>query len=138
VAKFIKSVMIDAPVERVFAFHERPDALELLTPPFPPVRILYKSGGIHVGARVVLRIGFTKWVALHTAYEKNRLFVDQQVEGLFKSWVHRHEFVAVGSKTQLTDNIEFELPPVSWAAKFALAQVFRYRHRVTRRYCETK
>ncbi len=137
-AQFIQSVTIDAPVERVFAFHERPDALELLTPPFPPVRILYKTRGIHVGARVVLRMGFTKWVALHTEYEKDHLFVDQQVEGPFKRWVHRHEFVAVDGKTRLTDRIEFELPPLSWAVKLALAQVFRYRHRVTRRYCETK
>jgi ligand-binding SRPBCC domain-containing protein len=137
-ATFIKSVLIDAPVERVFAFHERPDALELLTPPFPPVRILYKSGGIHVGARVVLRVGFTKWVALHTAYEKDRLFIDQQVEGPFKSWVHRHEFAAVEGKTRLTDHVEFEFPGLSWAVKPGLVHMFRYRHRVTRRYCETK
>ena len=32
VPKFVKSVLIDAPVARVFGFHEREDALQLLTP----------------------------------------------------------------------------------------------------------
>ena len=92
-AVFVKDVLIDAPVEVVFAFHEREDALELLSPPFPPLRVLRNSGGIQAGARVELRIAWVvRWSALHTAYEKNRLFVDEQVRGPFASWVHRHEF----------------------------------------------
>lgn len=110
-ASFVKSVLVDAPVEDVFRFHERPDAFELLTPPFPPVRVVRRSGtGIPVGTRVELRIGWSRWVALHTVYEKNRLFVDEQISGPFTKWVHRHEFEAVDGKTRLTDRIEYELP----------------------------
>ena len=46
VASFIRSVLIEAPAATVFAFHEREDALALLTPGFPPVRVLSRSGGI--------------------------------------------------------------------------------------------
>ena len=93
---FLKSVIVEAPVEIVFGFHERQDALRLLSPSFPPVRVLRKTGGIEPGSRVELKLGPFLWTALHTAYVKNRLFADEQIQGPFAKWVHRHEFEAVG------------------------------------------
>jgi ligand-binding SRPBCC domain-containing protein len=141
---FVKSVLVNAPVERVFGFHERADAFALLSPPFPPVRIVSKVGtGVQVGVRVEIRVGPTRWLALHTGYEKNKLFVDEQVKGPFAKWVHRHEFEAVDGKTRLTDRVQFELPGggvvnalFGWAAKLALVDMFRHRHEVTCRICE--
>lgn len=140
---FLKSVMIEAPVENVFAFHERDDALQLLSQAFPPVRVIRKGGGIKPGARVELRIGPFDWVALHSAYEKNCFFEDRQIIGPFASWTHRHEFEAVGGATRLTDRIEYLLPGgewmnrlFGWAVHLGLLQMFRHRHRMTRRYCE--
>ena len=66
-ATFTKSVVIDAPIETVFGFHERPDALLLLTPRFPPVRLVSKTGGLEPGPGGELRVGFLPWVAQHTA-----------------------------------------------------------------------
>jgi ligand-binding SRPBCC domain-containing protein len=140
---FVKSVLIYAPVEEVFRFHERDDALALLTPPFPPVRMLSHTDGIEIGARVELRVGVFRWVALHTAYEKNRLFEDRQIQGPFANWVHRHEFKPAGNATRLTDRIEYELPggPLvnrlfGWIVNLGLVNMFRHRHRVTKEICE--
>ena len=140
---FVQSVLIDAPVDSVFQFHEREDALALLTPPFPPARIISRTGGIQTGARVELRVGFFRWVALHTAYEKDRLFVDEQIDGPFAKWVHRHEFEASGHKTRLTDRIVYELPGGSlvnmllgWTVSLGLHNLFAHRHRVTKEVCE--
>ena len=135
--------MIAAPVEQVFAFHEREDALQLLSPAFPPVRLVSRTGGIEKGARVELSVGPLQWIACHTDYQKNRLFVDQQTRGPFKQWVHRHIFEAVGDQTRLTDHIEYQLPGgwfvnalFGWAVKPGLIQMFQHRHRVTKRLCE--
>jgi ligand-binding SRPBCC domain-containing protein len=143
VPAFVQSVLIDAPVEDVFRFHEREDALALLTPPFPPVRVISRTGGIQTGARVELRVGVFRWVALHTAYEKDRLFVDEQIQGPFAKWVHRHEFEAVGASTRLTDRIAWELPGgalvnllLGWTATLGLRNMFAHRHRVTKKICE--
>ena len=140
---FIKSVLLNVPVEGVFAFHEREDALKLLNPPFPPVRVIRKEGGIEPGSRVELKIGPFRWVALHSAYEKNRLFEDQQISGPFAQWTHRHEFERVGDSTRLTDRIDYRLPGgpwvnrlLGWAVQLGLHQMFRHRHRITRRFCE--
>ena len=141
--RFERSVVIEAPVEVVFAFHERDDALRLLSPAFPPVRVLRRTGGLEVGARVELRIGPLLWIASHTAYEKNRLFEDRQISGPFALWIHRHEFADEGKAARLIDRIEYELPGgewvnrlLGWVVKVGLNRMFRYRHRVTRRYCE--
>ena len=144
-ATFIKSSIIHAPVERVFEFHEREDAFELLSPPFPPARVISRSDGINPGSRVVLKVGPIKWVALHGDYQRNKLFIDEQVSGPFARWVHRHEFERLdGQSTRLTDRIVFELRGgwmvtacLGWAIKLGLRSMFRYRHRVTRQHCES-
>ena len=141
---FVRSVVNDAPVGEVFRFHERPDALALLSPPFPPMRKTGGTGdGIHSGTRVDLRIAGVPWIALHTAYEKDRLFIDEQIRGPFARWVHRHEFEPLSNRTRLTDRVEFALPGgavvntlFGWFVKFGLRNMFAHRHRVTKQRCE--
>ena len=145
--QFERSVWVDAPVEALFAFHERSDAFEKLTPPGQPVSVISHAGGIETGARVVLRLGFgflsIKWVAVHTRYEKNRLFEDTQESGPFRSWRHQHCFATEGSGARLTDHIEFELPGWGMADRLfggavcaQLDKMFAYRHRVTKNTVE--
>lgn len=141
---FVRSVLIEAPVDDVFRFHEREDALTLLSPAFPPVRMVSRTGGIDTGGRVELRVGFLRWVALHTGFERNRLFEDRQIEGPFAKWVHRHEFEAAGAnQTRLTDRIQYELPGGSlvnllfgWTVSLGLRNMFAHRHQVTKQVCE--
>jgi ligand-binding SRPBCC domain-containing protein len=146
---FRKSTWIDAPVEVVFGFHEEPDALERLTPPWTPVEVLERSGGIKPGGRVVLLVPVgpwrKRWVAEHAEYIPNRLFSDIQTEGPFRIWRHRHEFEPDRGGTILTELIEFSLPGgwlvdlfAAWAVKIQLNRMFAYRHETTRRICEAR
>ncbi len=142
--QFVYSSIIPAPVAQVFAFHESPDALERLTPPWQPVQVIRKDPSLQFGARVELLVPIgpfrAKWCARHTHYEKNRLFIDVQESGPFRRWVHHHEFQAIdASTTRLTDRIEFSLPggPLvdllgAWFARIQLRRMFAYRHKVTR------
>ena len=145
--RFVFSTRIDAPVEVVFAFPEKPEALETLTPPRQKMEVLRREGGIRPGGEVEfrLRLGpvWLKWHARHTGYEQNRLFTDEQVSGPFRKWVHRHCFVAANGGTQLTDEIECSLPGGSladllfgWLVTLQLARLFAFRHRVTKRIAE--
>ena len=79
------------------------------------------------------------WVAQHTAYEKNRLFVDELIDGPFTKWIHRHHFEASDGKTLLTDRIEYELPGgllanrlFGWIVMLGMRNMFAHRHRVTK------
>ena len=147
--QFQHSSLIDAPVEVVWNFHERPDILQLLTPPWQPVEVVRREGGLEVGAisEFCLFLGPLplKWLARHTEYEKNRLFTDEQIAGPFESWTHRHQFAQENGKTRLTDAIAFSMPggePLEflggWLVLAQLEAMFRYRHHVTKRECESR
>lgn len=145
---FIHSSVIAAPLEVVWKFHERPDILQLLTPPWQPVQVIRREGGLKEGAitefRLFLGLLPLTWLARHTECEKYRLFTDEQISGPFESWIHRHEFTPENDKTRLTDAISFSLPGgdgvefvSGWLVQAQLEAMFRYRHYVTRRECES-
>jgi ligand-binding SRPBCC domain-containing protein len=144
---FRYSSLIDAPIETVWQFHERPDILDLLTPPWQPVKIIRREGGLEVGAISEFRLSLAsipvRWVATHIECIPNRLFVDKQTDGPMESWVHRHEFVLEGNKTRLTDAIAYEIPGgflvellLGWWVNSRLKEMFRYRHQVTKTNCD--
>ncbi len=146
--RFVKESVIKTSPERVFAFHELPDAFERLVPPWEDVRVIQKADISVVGSRAVIETKIfglitTRWVAEHTAYDSPRMFEDVQISGPFKSWRHRHIVEPHTEGAILRDEIEYE--PPFWifgaiAAPFAvvpkLEKMFDYRHDVTRKWCE--
>jgi ligand-binding SRPBCC domain-containing protein len=147
VLHFEKSSLIDAPVDVVWRFHERLDILQILTPPWQPVQIIRREGGLGVGAISEFRLWIgpvpVQWVAVHTECEPHHYFVDEQQTGPMASWHHRHQFEAKGTQTQLTDSIDFSLPggqPIEvlldWWVSMRLSDMFDYRHQMTHQNCE--
>jgi ligand-binding SRPBCC domain-containing protein len=146
---FQHSSIIDAPPEVVWKFHERPDILQLLTPPWQPVQVVRRQGGLEIGAITEFRLFLgplpLTWLARHTEYEQYRLFTDEQISGPFESWIHRHEFLPENGKTKLIDAISFSIPGgdtveffSGWLVQAQLEAMFRYRHYVTKRECESR
>ena len=145
---FVKQSVIGAPPETVFAFHELPDALQRLTPPWEPTRVVsaapdLRPGSVAIVETRVLGLVTVRWVALHTAYDPPRMFEGVQAEGPFKSWRHRHTVEPHEKGALLRDEIEFETPlwllgraAVPLLVGPRLRRLFDYRHRVTRRWCE--
>lgn len=144
---FRHSSLINAPVEVVWRFHERLDILQLLTPPWQPVKVVRREGGLQIGAisEICIFLGLfpVRWVSQHTQYEEYKLFTDEQTIGPLESWTHRHEFVEENGKTHLTDAIAYSLPGgflaeliLGWWVNSRLEQMFIYRHNVTKRECE--
>jgi hypothetical protein len=125
----------------VFDWHERPGALERLTPPWGKVEVLHRAGGIRDGGEITLRVhrGPTsfKWALRHRDYEHGRQFRDEQVSGPLKSWVHTHRFSPLaGGGTLVEDEIDVE-PPLGPAGaaigpvflKSELGRLLRFRYR---------
>ncbi|MEH2055726.1 MAG: SRPBCC family protein [Nostoc sp.] len=145
---FKHSSIINTSPEVVWKFHERPDILQLLNPPWQPVQVVRREGGLNVGAITEFRLFLgplpLTWLARHTECEKYRLFTDEQISGPFEYWVHRHEFEPEDGKTRLTDAISFSMPGggtvefiSGWLVQAQLEAMFRYRHYVTKRECES-
>jgi len=142
---FQYSSLINATVEQVWNFHQREDILKILTPPWQPVKIIRREGGLDVGAvsEFILMLGPipVPWVARHVECEQYSFFVDQQIKGPMASWLHRHQFLPENGQTRLTDSIDYELPGgwlveflLGWWVESTLKDMFRYRHEVTQKF----
>lgn len=147
---FIKESVIRASPERVFAFHELPDAFARLMPPWEKSRIIEAASSLQPGARAIIETKLfglvpARWEALHTAYDPPRMFEDIQTHGPFRSWRHRHYVKPHDGGAVLRDEIEYE-PPLGFAGRLVaplfiiprLEKLFEYRHAVTRQWCEGK
>ena len=145
--EFIKESIIRATPERVFAFHELPDALERLTPPWEKVKVIQYANIKEVGSRAILETRLfgiipARWVAEHTLYDPPHLFEDIQISGPFRAWRHRHIIEAHPEGAILRDHIQYE-PPMSFAGRLLapylvepkLRKMFDYRHEITRIWC---
>jgi ligand-binding SRPBCC domain-containing protein len=145
---FVKESIIRAMPERVFAFHELPDALERLTPPWERARVLSVAPDLRPGSRAVVETRLfgvvpVRWVAEHTLYDPPRVFEDVQLKGPFRRWRHRHIVEPHEQGATLRDEIDYE-PPLGPLGRLAapllieprLRRLFDYRHRVTREWCE--
>lgn len=132
---------ICAPVDKVFAFHERPGAFEMLTPPWADVDVLESRGGIHDGGVVVLKLTagplHLQWRLQHSGFVKGEQFRDSQLSGPFQAWEHTHRFspgtVSDGNCT-IEDTIKYsvplELPVAPQMIDHELDRMFRYRSEV--------
>jgi ligand-binding SRPBCC domain-containing protein len=145
--KFTHSSLINAPVDVVWRFHERPDIWQLLTPPWQPVQIVRRQGGLDIGAVTEFRlwIGFfpVTWIARHRECQQYKLFVDRQEFGPLYFWQHRHQFSEELGQTRLTDSIEYAIDQQGILDLFLgewvnsrLKDMFRYRHQVTQKECQ--
>ncbi len=147
--KFTKSTAIQAPPDRVFAFHELPDAIERLIPPWEDAKVIQKADIAIIGSQAIIETRLfglvtVRWVAEHTAYDPPRMFEDVQISGPFKYWRHRHIVETDADGSLLIDEIEYEVPFRifgSIASPFLvtpkLERMFCYRHEVTRKWCES-
>jgi len=142
---FVRRSRMEASAAEVYAWHALPEALEKLTPPGEPVKIIEKTGGTERGGRVVLEVGKwpfrQRWVAVHGDFELGRYFSDQQVSGPFAYWKHTHTFEPQGPAASiLEDRVEYALPFGflgrwfrGWFVRRKLERLFKYRHEVTAR-----
>ena len=147
--KFESTLEVPVPVDQLFSWHEMPGAFERLTPPFDPVKIKKRKGGIDGGTvHIKMNLGPIPltWIAKHHSYKKNVQFLDEQVSGPFAEWNHKHLFEKLDTKSsKLIDKIDYRLPLEPFGSVFGgkftkekIRQMFAYRRNVTKNDLESQ
>ena len=127
---------VTLPREQVFPFFADAANLESLTPPW-----------LHFAIRTVLpidmypgrQIEYTvrlhgipmRWVSRIAAFDPPTMFVDEQLKGPYRQWVHTHRFVEARGGTTLLDEVEFDMVGrwfVGGLVARDLRAIFTYRH----------
>jgi uncharacterized protein (TIGR01777 family) len=142
--EFVYRSAMPVPAPDLFEWHARPGALERLTPPWEPVRVVEGAGGLEEGRRVTLSVPFgpirMKWVSRQSEVIPGRQFKDEQIDGPFTHWVHTHLMLADGAAASiLEDRIDYT-PPLGAAGRLIasatldtrLPRLFRFRHETLR------
>ena len=107
--------LIAAPPRPVFTFFARARNLERITPPWLRFAVLTPepiemAQGAEIAYRLRLRGIPISWTSRIERWEADRLFVDRQLRGPYRLWVHRHEFVAAAGGTLVRDRVRYALP----------------------------
>ncbi|MFA9477271.1 CDP-paratose 2-epimerase [Phycisphaerales bacterium AB-hyl4] len=100
------------PVDRLFDFFCSPANLERITPGWLNFRILPPSPtDVTQGTRIAYRIRLygvpMNWLTEITAWQPPGRFVDTQVAGPYKRWVHEHVLKVENGLTVMEDTVRF-------------------------------
>lgn len=135
-----RTQLVPAPRAAVFAFFADARNLEAITPPFLRFALATEgpipmAAGALIDYRLSLHgVGF-RWRTRIELWEPGVRFVDVQLSGPYRRWIHAHAFEdAPGGGTRVSDRVEYELPlgPLGGLAhavfvRRALARIFDYR-----------
>ena len=130
-------VRLPRPRPEIFAFFADAGNLDALTPPWLHFRIdtplpLDMRAGALLDYRLRLHGLPIRWRTEITAWEPPRRFVDEQVRGPYRLWVHEHTFEEDGpSATLVGDHVRYAVPFGALANRLLVARdvqaIFRYR-----------
>jgi ligand-binding SRPBCC domain-containing protein len=131
------SIRLPRPLAEVFAFFADASNLEALTPPFLRFRILNPRPvemrpGALIDYRIRLRGLPVTWRTRITEWEPPHRFVDEQLRGPYRLWVHEHTFEEVEGGTLCADHVRYAVPGGALVNRFLVEpdvrRIFAYRH----------
>jgi hypothetical protein len=102
-------------VEDTFAVFENPYNLARITPPSLGFQVVSKDKvEMRRFAEIEYRIKWLglpmHWKTLITEYEPPFMFEDEQAEGPYALWRHRHTFTPTDGGTKVADHVDYVLP----------------------------
>lgn len=129
-----RQLTLDLPRETVFDFFADAGNLERITPPELGFRIITpRPIHLHQGSLIDYTLSMrglpVKWRTEISLWNPPLEFVDQQLKGPYKQWIHRHTFTELGeNKTLIEDEVKYRLPlePFGDLAHFIIRRELDY------------
>lgn len=108
-------VRLSRPRPEVFAFFADAGNLEAITPPWlhfhieTPRPIDMRQGAL-IDYRLRIRGVPIRWKTEITAWDPPHRFVDEQLSGPYRLWIHEHVFEEDGDGTIVEDHVRYAVP----------------------------
>jgi ligand-binding SRPBCC domain-containing protein len=130
--------------ENVFAFFADALNLERITPPELGFSIITTEPiNIKEGTKIEYRLSLFgipfKWKTKISLWDPPSQFIDEQIDGPYKIWIHTHQFKESNHSTTIKDKVQYQLPfhPIGEIAYplvyLQLKRIFSYRQKMIRK-----
>jgi ligand-binding SRPBCC domain-containing protein len=134
-----RETLVNKQIDEVFEFFTKAENLNIITPPELNFKIITSlpiemKKGTLIDYKIKLSGIQFSWKTEITLWEPPFGFIDTQLKGPYKIWIHEHIFVSQGNGTVVKDIVSY-LPP-GWliepvihklVVKKKLEQIFDYR-----------
>lgn len=113
--RFVKEQEFPRPPAELFPFFADVENLETITPPFLNFRVVTSTPievreGTLLDYRLRLHGVPLLWRTLIRVWEPPHRFVDEQIRGPYRRWVHEHRFEPTDRGTRMIDTIDYASP----------------------------
>jgi ligand-binding SRPBCC domain-containing protein len=134
--RLTRSQLLPVGIDEAFSFFADARNLERLTPPWLHFEIVTPSSiemapGTLIDYKLRLHGVPVRWRSEILTLQPPHGFVDRQVRGPYRSWVHRHTFEAVAEGTLVTDTVDYNVPGGRLVERYFvrpdLERIFAYR-----------
>ena len=115
VRHFLSELWLPQPREEVFAFFSDARNLDAITPAWlrfrmaTPEPVEMKEGTL-IDYKLRVRGFPIRWRTRITAWQPPVRFVDEQLRGPYRLWIHEHEFDSQDGGTLVRDHVRYAVP----------------------------
>lgn len=144
---FHTEIWLPLPPTKLFPFFAEAANLEAITPPWLHFRILTPAPiemrqGTLIDYRLRLRGVPLRWRTVITHWEPPHRFVDEQVRGPYRQWIHEHTFEPRDGGTLARDHVRYAVPldflAHRWVVRPDVERIFQFRAAaLTRRFSQS-
>ena len=136
IREFKSEIWLPLPQDQLFSFFADAANLEILTPPWlhfkilTPLPIEMREGTL-IDYKLQIHSLPVKWHTRISSWHPPHFFVDEQLRGPYRKWVHKHMFDPADGGTLVRDLVNYAVPfdffVHSWLVRPDIEKIFRYR-----------
>ncbi|MGA4643838.1 SRPBCC family protein [Limisphaera sp. 4302-co] len=142
IRELVSELWLPVPRDKLFPFFADAANLETITPPWLRFRILTPPPiemreGTLIDYRLRIHGVPIRWRTRISVWEPPRRFVDEQLRGPYRQWIHEHTFEPKGGGTLVRDHVRYAVLADwllhRWLVRPDIERIFAYRSEVLRR-----
>ena len=147
VREFQCELWLPLPPEELFPFFADAGNLDAITPPWLHFRIvtprpIEMRAGALIDYKLRVRGMPLRWRTLIREWNPSHSFVDEQIRGPYRQWVHRHTFEPKDGGTLARDIVHYAVPFDFIAHRLLvrpdIEKIFAYRQEALRKKFDSK